>query len=432
MRMMDNNRSTLAVVLGGGRGTRLYPLTAERAKPAVPLGGKYRLIDVPISNCLNSGLNKIHVLTQFESRSLNQHVNGSYRFDRFNGGFVEILAAQQSEDNDSWYQGTADAVRQNMRHMGENFDEVLILSGDQLYHMDFRKLLHYHRQTSADVSLCVLPASPTDAPSLGIVHVDETGRVKGFTEKPPADKLAGLETDEKLFQHFGVHAEGRPYLASMGIYVFNRPVLYRELLRDGNVDFGKHVFPEAIKHYKVQAYVWDDYWEDIGTVKSFHEANLALARRPANFSFYTQEGMIYTRPRILPGSIFGRIDAKETIVTEGCRIGDLTAENSVVGIRSIIGDKVSLKRTLVMGADYYETDRDMASNRAKSQPNTGIGNNVIIEDAIVDKNVHIGNNVIIRNPDKVSPPRTSQYVVRDGVICLLKGAIIPDGTRIGE
>lgn len=421
---------TLSVILGGGRGVRLYPLTKLRAKPAVPLGGKYRLIDVPISNCLNSGLNKIYVLTQFQSTSLHRHIESTYRFDRFGGGFIEILAAQQTHESSDWYQGTADAVRQNQIHFGDRFDEMLILSGDQLYQMDYMALLDNHRKTKADMSIAVLPVSKEAASALGILKVDSEGRIVAFKEKPSPDELTGMETDPELFGHFGVQAEGRPYLASMGIYVFNRCVLFGELNK-GYVDFGKHLFPAAVGKFKLQAFVFDGYWEDIGTVKSFHDANLALAKMPPTFRFATDQGLVYTRPRSLPGAVAGKLTMTDSIVAEGCRVVEASLDQAILGIRSIIGRNVRLTRTLVMGADDYETDAERARNRENNVPDVGIGDDVIIENAIVDKNARIGSDVIIKNPDRIRPLENEMYAVRDGVICILKDAVVPSGTRIG-
>lgn len=426
-----NQPTTLCVILGGGRGTRLYPLTKERAKPAVPLGGKYRLIDVPISNCLNSGLNKMYVLTQFQSTSLHRHMTNTYRFDRFGGGFVEILAAEQRMHGDNWYQGTADAVRQNLHNFGDQWDEILVLSGDQLYRMDFQRLLTNHRKTGADMSIAVLPVGPATAPSLGIVQVDHEGRVIEFFEKPEPARLKGLETDPAVFRRFHVDGHGRPYLASMGIYVFNTKILYRELRENAYLDFGKHLFPASIKPYRLQAYVYDGYWEDIGTVKSFHEANLHMAKQPPPFSFATDEGLIYTRSRALPGTLAKSLTIKDSIVADGSVVGDAVLIETVLGIRSIIGNNVHLTRTLVMGADEYETEAEKASNRRLGRPDIGIGDDVVIENAIVDKNVRIGSNVVIKNPENVHPAETETYVVRDGIICIVKGAVIPNGTRIG-
>lgn len=425
------NPSTLAVILGGGRGTRLYPLTKMRAKPAVPLGGKYRLIDVPISNCLHSGLNKIYVLTQFESHSLHQHVQGTYVFDRFGGGFVEILAAQQRLEEDSWYQGTSDAVRQNLVHFGENkWDELLILSGDQLYHMDFTQLLAHHRRTKADITLAVLPVDSDAAESLGIMQVNDSGEVIHFHEKPKKAEQKGLETSPELFKSFGVEEGDRPYLASMGIYVFNGPMLFEELREQKHVDFGKNMFPAALGRLSIQTYIFDGYWEDIGTVKSFHEANLNLAKSKTDFSFNTPNGLIYTRPRTLPGTITDKIVCEDSIIGDGCVVKEATLKNTVLGLRSQVGSNVKLTRTLVMGADFYESDADKEMNARMGRPNLGIGDNVVIENAIVDKNVRIGNDVIIKNPDKITDD-TDDICVRDGVICILKGATIPSGARYG-
>ncbi|MGL4463366.1 MAG: glucose-1-phosphate adenylyltransferase [Planctomycetia bacterium] len=422
---------TLSVILGGGKGTRLSPLTLMRAKPAVPLGGKYRLIDVPISNCINSGLNQIYVVTQFESASLHTHVKGAYQFDRFNGGFVEILAANQGMETNDWYQGTADAVRRNLHHFGDRWDEMLILSGDQLYHMDFELLLNAHREAGAQMTIAVLPVDAENAASLGIVRVTQNGRVVGFVEKPPIEAQTGLETDPALFRQYNVNPAGRPFLASMGIYIFDRKVIYEELASGKYVDFGKDLFPYAVKNMHVQAYVFDGYWEDIGTVKAFHEANLGMALNPPLFPLQSDKGTIYTRPRTLAPTIARRLQLTDSLVADGCKIDDAVLENSVVGLRSVIGAKVHLKRTMMMGADYYETEAELADNRRLGRPNVGIGDNVVIENAIVDKNVRIGDDVVIRNPDSVKPIETAQYVVRDGVICIIKGAAIKSGSRIG-
>jgi len=423
---------TLCVILGGGAGTRLYPLTAERAKPAVPLGGKYRLIDVPISNCLNSGLNQIYVLTQFQSESLHRHVKATYLFDHFSNGFVEILAAQQRIESNKWYQGTADAVRQNRLHLRDaSADMVLVLSGDQLYRMDFRRLIENHRETDADVSIAVLPVPPLSAPELGILKVDEKGRVREFIEKPRIDQLEGWETEQELFNNFDVNAEGRPYLASMGIYLFSTNVLFEELANQDYTDFGKHIFPKAIGRRKIQAFVFDGYWEDIGTVRSFHVANLELASPKPSFKFEAEEGTIYTRPRMLPPTTArGRVVTTASLVTEGCLIGSLDMEYSVLGIRSVVGENVRLSRTLVMGNDSYEKAADIRRNRRFRRPNLGIGDNVVIENAIVDKDVRIGSNVVLR-PPTIGSMDGEFFAVRDGVLCVYKGAVVPDGTRIG-
>jgi glucose-1-phosphate adenylyltransferase len=423
---------TLCVILGGGAGTRLYPLTRERAKPAVPLGGKYRLIDVPISNCLNSGLNQIYVVTQFQSESLHRHVKSTYLFDRFSDGFVEILAAQQRIESDAWYQGTADAVRQNKTHLRDvHSDEILILSGDQLYRMDFRLLLENHRRTEADVSIAVLPVAAKSAPELGILNVDENGKVVAFVEKPRLDQLDGWETDAGLFDRFNVKSDGRPYLASMGIYVFNTNVLFEELANDYK-DFGKHLFPSAIATRKIQAYIFDGYWEDIGTVRSFHEANLELAASPPKFTFHSDHGPIFTRSRMLPPtSARGRVVSNGSLIAEGCIIGSLEMEQTVLGIRAVIGENVKLHRTYVMGNDGYETAQDKARNARFRRPDMGIGDNSVIENAIVDKDVRIGSNVVMRPPTSESM-KGDFFEVRDGVLCIFKGATVPNGFRLGD
>jgi glucose-1-phosphate adenylyltransferase len=423
---------TVCVILGGGRGTRLYPLTKERAKPAVPLGGKFRLIDVPISNCLNSDLNQIFVLTQFQSASLHRHVKLAYGFDRFSKGFVEILAAEQTPDSEQWYQGTADAVRRNLVHLGNDWDEMLILSGDQLYRMDFQRLLANHRRNNADVSIAVIPVAKETTRGLGIARVDKTGRVIGFTEKPTPEQLVGLDTSPELYREFAIEATGRPYLASMGIYVYNRRSLEDLLLATADVDFGRDIFPKSIRTHKVQAFLFDDYWEDIGTVKSFHEANLQMAEPNPKFPFYHDSGIIYTAARMLPPTCVGRATMENSLVADGCRVIDATLRNCILGIRSKLGRNVRLTRTLVMGADFLETDEQIERNRQMGRPNVGIGDDVIIEDAIIDKNVRIGSDVIIRNPASVSPVDSDIYAVRDGVICVVKGAVVPSGTRIGR
>ncbi len=396
---------------------------------AVPLAGKYRLIDVPISNCLNAGLNKIYVLTQFQSASLHQHIQAAYRFDRFGAGFVEVLAAQQTFESKDWYQGTADAVRQNLPHFSGDWTHVLILSGDQLYRMDFNDLLQRHIQSNADMSIAALPVSAEMATSLGILKVDSSGKVCEFYEKPAKEALPGLETADSLFQEFNLNPVNRPYLASMGIYIFSRKALMDEVGSNKYVDFGKNLFPDCIKRYKVQAYLFDGYWEDIGTVKSFHEANLMIARDPNVFEFVNDRGFIYTCPRTLPPSQVSSAQMKDSLITDGGKIGSANLDQCVIGIRSMIGNNVTMKRTIMMGADYFETDRHKAENKRLGRPNIGIGNNVEIENAIVDKNVRIGDNVIIRSrPDLTETP---VYKVVDGILCVLKEAVIPSNTRIG-
>ncbi|HEY1068762.1 MAG TPA: sugar phosphate nucleotidyltransferase, partial [Pirellulales bacterium] len=330
-----------------------------------------------------------------------------------------------------WYQGSADATRQNLQHFGEDWDEILILCGDQLYHMDFQAVLANHRATGADASICALPVSDRDATSMGIMQLDDTGRIVRFVEKPPADKLKGLESPDEIFERFGVDGTGRPYLASMGIYVFNKRLLYNELRAHKHVDFGKDLFPAVLNKCRVQPFVFDGYWEDIGTVKSFHEANLAMTQGVAPFEFRTEKGVVYTRSRTLPATKAIKLETNQSIVSEGCVIKGAKLDNSILGLRSIVGENVRLKRCVVMGADYYENDAQKLENRRLGRPDVGFGDNIEIENAIVDKNARIGSNVVIKNPEKVAQQQSDAVVVRDGVICVVKNAVIPSGTKLG-
>ncbi len=424
----------LSLILGGGRGTRLYPLTKLRSKPAVPVAGKYRLIDIPISNCINSGLNRIFVLTQFLSVSLHRHIANTYKFDPFSQAFVEVLAAQQTNEAADWYQGTADAVRQQMRYVVEDpCKEVLILSGDQLYRMDFRQLLATHRETKADATLAVLPVPRNQVEAFGIVRVDETGKVVGFVEKPKAEEqLAPVRMSDEWLAKHGVHGRGRPYLASMGIYVFNRDALLDLLTaKPLAIDFGKEVFPRSIGSHHVQAHVFDGYWEDLGTVKAYHETNLALASDNPPFDFHSPEGVIYTRMRFLPASRMSAASMKESLISDGCIVQEgTTLERCVVGVRSRIGRNVVLRDTVLIGADRFETDLERLSNRQRGVPDLGIGDNCTIENAIVDKDCRIGRNVRITNHRGVIDAETDQWVIREGIITIPRGTVIADGTVI--
>jgi glucose-1-phosphate adenylyltransferase len=424
----------LSLILGGGRGTRLYPLTKLRSKPAVPVAGKYRLIDIPISNCINSGLNRIFVLTQFLSVSLHRHIANTYKFDPFSQAFVEVLAAQQTNEAADWYQGTADAVRQQMRYVVEDpCKEVLILSGDQLYRMDFRQLLATHRETKADATLAVLPVPRNQVEGFGIVRVDETGKIVGFVEKPKTEEQ--LEpvrmSDEWLAKH-GVHGRGRPYLASMGIYVFKREALLDLLnAKPLAIDFGKEVFPRSIRSHHVQAHVFDGYWEDLGTVKAYHETNLALASNNPPFDFHSPEGVIYTRMRFLPASRISAASMKDSLISDGCIVQEgTTLERCVVGVRSRIGRNVVLRDTVLIGADRFETDLERLSNRQRGIPDLGIGDNCVIENAIVDKDCRIGRNVRITNNRGLKEAETDQCVIREGIVTIPRGTVIADGTVI--
>ncbi len=420
-------QDVIAVILGGGAGTRLFPLTKERSKPAVPLGGKYRLVDIPISNCLNSGLRRIFVLTQFNSTSLHRHIQQSYRFDDFSRGFVEILAAQQTPGNPDWYQGTADAVRQNLTHFDDySHDLALILSGDQLYRMDFRLLMDQHVRTGADVTVAAIPVSRADAPSLGIVRTDGEGRIRQFVEKPqnPA-VLEGLRIPP------GAHSspEEELYLASMGIYLFDRAIL-AQALSGTETDFGKHVIPAMIDTHSVYAYIYRGYWEDIGTIRAFYEANLNLAEPLPKFNFFDVMAPVYTRARYLPASKITRGHLDRAVIAEGCILVDATVERSIIGIRSRVEAGTVIRNSVVMGQDYYETEGQLAEAVLRGQPRIGIGRNTFIEGAIVDKNARIGDGVRISPEGKPPHLDGDNFYIRDGIVIIPKNATIPSGTVI--
>ena len=427
-------QDVLSLILGGGRGTRLYPLTKLRSKPAVPVAGKYRLIDLPISNCINSGCNRIYVLTQFLSVSLHRHIANTYKFDPFSRGFVEVLAAQQTNETADWYQGTADAVRQQARYVREDgAREVLILSGDQLYRMDFRKLLHEHRETKADVTIAVLPVARSQVSGFGIVQLDEAGQVTGFVEKPQTDaQLAPLATPADWLENRGIAAHGRPYLASMGIYLFNRQVLIDMLNAPPlATDFGKEVFPRSIKTHRVLAHLFDGYWEDLGTVKAYHEANLALAGDSPPFDFHSPEGVIYTRMRYLPASRLSGAHVQQCLVSDGCVIqSGARVEHSVVGLRSRIGRNAVIRDSVIIGADRFETDAERAQNRQRGVPDLVLGDYCVVERAIIDKDSRIGNNVRIVNSKGLAEEEGENYVIRDGIVVIPRGSVLRDGTVI--
>ena len=426
--------NVLALILGGGRGTRLYPLTKLRSKPAVPLAGKYRLIDIPISNCINSGLSQIYVLTQFLSVSLHRHIANTYKFDPFSKRFVEVLAAQQTNETADWYQGTADAVRQQIRYVLENSaDQVLILSGDQIYRMDYRLLAQTHRDSNADVTIAVIPVAAQQASGLGILKLDESGRVIGFVEKPQtAEQLESLRMPQEWLERRGIVAQGRQFLASMGIYLFNRAPL-QELLqtRPLAVDFGKEIFPRSIRTHRVQAHLFDGYWEDVGTIKSYHEANLALAGEQAPFTFHHADGVIYTRMRFLPASRISGATLEHCLVSDGCVIHPgARLERCVIGVRSRIARSVRMKDTVILGADYYETDAQRTENQRHGFPSMTVGEGTVIECAILDKDCRIGREVQIVNRMGLQDAEGDNYVIRDGIVVIPKGAVVRDGTVI--
>ncbi len=424
-------RNVIALVLGGGQGTRLYPLTKVRSKPAVPVAGKYRLIDIPISNCINSGLNRIYVLTQFNSASLHQHIRSTYIFDAFDRGFVEILAAQQTLDNAGWYQGTADAVRQNLRNIEQpGIDYVLILSGDQLYRMDFRAMLKTHQENQADVSIAALPIDSSQASAMGIMRVDSSGRVVGFLEKPKTQEdLDLVRTDPAWIDAQGVVSHGRTCLASMGIYLFNRKILVDALEKTPYRDFGKEVFPASMRTHRVQCHLFDGYWEDIGTIKSFFEANLGLADPHPAFDLSMPGAPIYTQGRFLPPSRIDRATIRGSLLADGCRIEEgAVVENSVVGLRCIIGRNATIRNSILMGADFSELPADVAADAAAGIVPLGVGEGSHIEGAIVDKNCRIGRNVRVANSRGVeNSDETPQGMFRDGIYVVPKGTTLPDG-----
>ena len=427
-------RNTITLVLGGGKGTRLYPLTKLRSKPAVPLAGKYRLIDIPISNCLNSGLNRIYVLTQFNSVSLNRHVNQAYKFDLFGGGFVEILAAQQTLEGEKWYQGTADAVRQNLRSIqGPGIEHVLILSGDQLYRMDFERMFRTHVDSKAHVTIAALPVDRSQAAGFGIIRLDDTGRVVGFLEKPKTDQEVNMvRTDPAWIDARGIASRGRDCLASMGIYLFNRDTLIDLLEKTQYHDFGKEIFPTAMRTRHVQVYMHDGYWEDIGTIRAFYEANLQLTLPNPPFELISPDAPLYSRLRFLPPSQFKGVTVNQSIIADGCRIGEGTViENSIIGVRSQIGRNVTIRKSILMGADFFQTTAEVAADRASHRLPVGIGDYTRIEGAIVDKNCRIGSQVRVCNESGVDhSDETGGTMIVDGIALVIKDAKLPDGWRM--
>jgi glucose-1-phosphate adenylyltransferase len=421
----------LTIILGGGQGARLFPLTRERAKPAVPLAGKYRLVDIPISNSINSGMRRIFLLTQFLSASLHRHVYGSFKFDHFSRGFVEILAAEQSRTDTSWYQGTADAVRKNRIHFrNPDYDWVLILSGDQLYRMDFRVLLEQHVATRADLTVSTVLVRRDAARSLGIMQVNAERRVVRCVEKPQEPALLdSLVLDGESRARLGVEDGQEHFLASMGIYLFNREVLFRALDNDF-ADFGKHILPAAVETQQVFAYVFQGYWEDIGTIRSFFEANLNLTSDLPRFNFFDMTAPIYTRPRFVPASKVNGASIDHAIISDGCVLSHCHISNSVIGVRSLVDIGSHVTRTVVMGADYYEPPEALTANEAAKRPRIGIGKHTRIDEAIVDKNARIGDNCVITPHGKPETADHPLYYIRDGIVIIPKDTIVPNGTVI--
>jgi glucose-1-phosphate adenylyltransferase len=420
----------VCVIMGGGRGTRLHPLTSERCKPAVPLAGKYRLVDIPISNCLNSNLNQIFVLSQFNTASLHRHIQETYKFDPFGGGFVDILSAEQTQKGDSWYQGTADAVRQNLHHLDVADDDlVLILSGDQLYQMDFEALIEQHRKNEAAVTIAAKAMPTSEVHGLGLMRVGDDLSIKEFVEKPtdPA-VIEGLALSEAVTAN--LEADGDKFvLANMGIYCFDMRVL-RESLNNTYTDFGKEVIPHLLGKVNLMSYVFQGYWEDIGTVNSFFEANLSLTELVPPYNFFDGGNPVYTRARYLPASKISGVKVNKAIIAGGGIVNDCEVDRAVIGVRSVVRQGSVLRNVVMMGADDFESDADRASNKDLQRPDIGVGENCHIENAIIDKNARIGNNVRLSPEGKPDMYESGDVIVRDGVLLVTKNGVVPDGTVV--
>lgn len=424
--MINLSNSVVAVIMGGGAGSRLYPLTASRSKPAVPIAGKYRLVDIPISNCMNSNINRMFVLTQFNSASLNKHIKNTYHFSAFSTGFVDILAAEQTPDNPGWFQGTADAVRQSLRHISTlDYEYILILSGDQLYQMDFGAMIAAHKVTGTDISIATIPVNERDAPEFGIMKTNDENIITSFIEKPSKDVLKDWTSDtgaEMIKQE-------RPYLASMGIYVFSKKVL-DDLLKVKHplaTDFGKEIIPNSIIDYKVSSYQYNGYWTDIGNIYSFFEANLDLTAELPLFNLFDNNKAIFTRARMLPPAKISGTTLEKTLIAEGSIIHASRLENCVVGIRARIGHGTTINSSYIMGNDFYETLDQMAEHRKRNTPLMGIGERCYIKDAIIDKNCHIGNDVRINGGKHLVNIDHELYTIKEGIVVVKKGAVLPNG-----
>ena len=419
-------KSVVAVILGGGAGSRLSPLTSTRSKPAVPIAGKYRLVDIPISNCLNSDIGRMYVLTQFNSASLNKHIKNTYHFSVFSAAFVDIIAAEQTPDNPAWFQGTADAVRQSLRHINQqDFDYVLILSGDQLYQMDFQQMIEDHIKNQAEISIATIPVGASEATELGILKKGNDNIIQSFIEKPKKEVLKDWVSDTGD----AMRAQGRDYLASMGIYIFNRDTLFNSLSEDFKdaTDFGKEIIPFSINKHKVVSFQYDGYWTDIGNIHSFFEANLALTKDVPEFNLFDNKKAVYTRARMLPPAKISGTTLEKTIIAEGCIINASRVENSVIGIRTRIGYGTTIVSCYIMGTDYYETLEEMNSSVSNGLPKLGIGERCYIKNAIIDKNCRIGNDVRINGGKHLGNSDHLLYTIKDGIVVVKKGAVLPDG-----
>src|ERR1051325_3057768 len=430
-RQSVNTSNVLSVIMGGGQGKRLSPLRKERAKPAVPLAGKYRIVDIPISNCINSNLKRIYLLTQFNSASLHRHISQSYKFDHFSGGFVEILAAEQTYVDTSWYQGTADAVRKNKIHFrNHDWDNLLILSGDQLYRMDFRQILQQHAEPGADLPVATIPVPRAETPALGIMQIDPERRITRFVEKPAEPSVQdSLKLDPAWYSKLGIQGAGELFLASMGIYVFKREVIFR-LLENTLTDFGKHIIPQAIQDLKVYSFIFEGYWEDIGTIRAFFEANIDVTNELPRFNFFDMSAPIFSRPRFLPGSKINGAQIDHAVISDGCIINRATIIHSIVGLRCLVGPGTVLNRSVLLGSDYYESYESIVEHEKAGKPRIGVGTNCRIENTIVDKNARIGNNVVISPAGKPENADHANYYIRDGIVIIPKSGVIPHGTVI--
>jgi glucose-1-phosphate adenylyltransferase len=422
---MTITKSLISVILGGGAGSRLYPLTAARSKPAVPIAGKYRLVDIPISNCINSNINRMFVLTQYNSASLNKHIKNTYQFSAFSSGFVDILAAEQTPDNPTWFQGTADAVRQSVRHIDKNdFEYVLILSGDQLYQMDFTEMFDSHLKSGADITIATIPVNETEAPEFGILKSDESNLITSFIEKPKKELLPEWISDTGEMKRLG-----RNYLASMGIYIFNRQLLFDLLETEHKTaaDFGKEIIPDSINKYKVSSFQYDGYWTDIGNIHSFFEANIALTLDLPPFNLFDSNKIVYSRARMLPPAKISGTTLEKTIIAEGCIIHASRLESTVVGIRTRIGTGTTIVNSYIMGSDYYETLAEIQHDLDHGLPKIGIGERSYIKNAIVDKNCRIGSDVRINGGIHLPESDHALYTVKSGIVVIKKNAVLPDG-----
>lgn len=427
---LKSMNNVLAIIMGGGQGSRLFPLTHKRSKPAVPLAGKYRIVDIPISNCINSGIRQMYVLTQFNSESLNRHVTSGYKFDHFGENFVHVLAAQQTPGDDNWYQGTADAVRQNLSYFLERpYQYFLILSGDQLYRMDFRKMMSEHQKTSADVTIATTPVPREPARAFGLMDTDADSRITRFVEKPgdDDDALDKLVMPEELLKSVDLPLDEERFQASMGIYLFNRRVL-EDALKNDSQDFGKHIIPGIIKEKNVYSHIFTGYWEDIGTIASYYEANLECTKIVPKFNFFDSHNPIYTRSRLLPASKINNATIEEALLSDGCIITDAKIRRSIIGVRSVIEKGCEISDTIIIGSDFYNKIEMLEDNKIEERP-IKIGENTRIHRAIVDKNASIGRDVVIHPGDRVNED-TEYCHIRDGIIVIPKGTVIPDGTIV--